>query len=93
MNKMKVSGLSRKQNYSSRWETLIKKATGMLNQMLLLASKNTTPRNYILDQVRTMLACGVFSSAVKPCLFELFGYGGCCMQMGFLIQNVKRVVI
>ncbi len=53
MDKMKVSGLQRKQNYSGRWETLIKKATNVLNKMLILAAKS--PRNYIIDQVR---GCG-----------------------------------
>ncbi len=45
-------GLGRKQNYSGRWEVLIKKATDILNKMFLLASKSSCPRNYILDQVR-----------------------------------------
>lgn len=50
MDKMKVSGLTRKHNYHGRWEALIKKATGVLNKMFILASQN--PRNYIIDQVR-----------------------------------------
>ena len=50
MEKMKVSGLQRKGNYSGRWAALIKKATNVLDKMLVLASKS--PRNYIIDQVR-----------------------------------------
>ena len=53
MEKMKVSGLQRKGNYSGRWAALIKKATNVLDKMLVLASKS--PRNYIIDQVR---GCG-----------------------------------
>ena len=49
MEKMKVSGLARKENYHGRWETLIKKATETLNKLFLLAPKNY--RNYIIDQV------------------------------------------
>lgn len=49
MDKMKVTGLNRKQNYHGRWEALIKKATNMLDKMLVLAGKS--PRNYIIDQV------------------------------------------
>ena len=52
MEKMKVTGLNRKQNYSERWGILIKKATDILNKMLVLASNSKCPRNYILDQVR-----------------------------------------
>ena len=60
MEKMKVSNLARKQNYSSRWTALIKKATEILNKMLLLASK--CPRNYIIDQASRkgrVLGCGL----------------------------------
>ncbi len=49
MEKMKVSGLTRKQNYAARWQALIKNATSVLDKMLILASK--TPGNYIIDQV------------------------------------------
>ncbi|XP_064394573.1 heterogeneous nuclear ribonucleoprotein U-like protein 1 isoform X2 [Halichondria panicea] len=48
MERMKVSGLSRKANYKSRFEALIKNATEMLNKLFLLAAKNN--RNYIIDQ-------------------------------------------
>ncbi len=44
-----MSGLSRKANYKSRFEALIKNATEMLNKLFLLAAKNN--RNYIIDQV------------------------------------------
>lgn len=50
---LQVSGLARKHNYHNRWEALIKKATNVLNKMLLLAGK--IPRNYIIDQVSTYL--------------------------------------
>ncbi len=53
MERMKVSGLSRKANYKSRFEALIKDATEMLNKLFLLAAKNK--RNYIIDQVDTRL--------------------------------------
>jgi heterogeneous nuclear ribonucleoprotein U-like protein 1 len=48
MDKMKVSGLMRRGNYHGRWEVLIKKATDILNRLLVMAGKN--PRNYIIDQ-------------------------------------------
>ena len=49
MERMKVSGLSRKENYRARFEALIKEATDILNRLFLLAAKNY--RNYIIDQV------------------------------------------
>ena len=44
-----VSGLARRTNYHGRWEMLIKKATDILNRLLVMAGK--IPRNYIIDQV------------------------------------------
>ena len=49
MDKMKVSGLGRRENYSTRWDVLIKDATAMLEKIFVLASRK--PRNYIIDQV------------------------------------------
>ena len=49
MEKMKVSGLTRKQNYAGRWQALIKNATSVLDKLMVLAAKS--PRNYIIDQV------------------------------------------
>ena len=49
MDKMKVSGLGRRENYSTRWNVLIKDATAMLERMFVLASRKL--RNYIIDQV------------------------------------------
>ena len=46
--KMKVMGLLRKNNYTGRWDALIKQATGILNEMLKVAQRKK--RNYILDQ-------------------------------------------
>ena len=46
---LKVSGLTRRANYHGRWEKLIKKATDILNRLLVMAGK--VPRNYIIDQV------------------------------------------
>ena len=48
IEKMKIDGLSRKRNYSGRWEELIKLCTECFNQILDLATKRC--RNYILDQ-------------------------------------------
>lgn len=63
MDKMKVTGLTRKQNYHGRWEALIKQSTEVLNAMFLLAGKNL--RNYIIDQVGVVF---VFPrSKVKGC--------------------------
>ena len=45
---MKVEGLSRKRNYSGRWEELIRQCTECFNQILDLAARRR--RNYILDQ-------------------------------------------
>ena len=56
MEKMKVTGLARKQNYHGRWELLIKKSTEVLNAIFLLAGKNL--RNYIIDQVGVVCTCG-----------------------------------
>ncbi|GIY39085.1 heterogeneous nuclear ribonucleoprotein U-like protein 1 [Caerostris extrusa] len=45
---MKVMGLSRKRNYSGRWDVLIQLATKCLNKMFEIGAK--LQRNYILDQ-------------------------------------------
>uniref|UniRef100_A0A5K3EZ54 RNA-binding protein FUS n=1 Tax=Mesocestoides corti TaxID=53468 RepID=A0A5K3EZ54_MESCO len=48
LDKMKVTGLSRKRNYHGRWDALIDKANQCLNKLISIASKRR--RNYILDQ-------------------------------------------
>ena len=48
IDRMKITGLTRKRNYHGRWEELIKRASGILNKLFAVAKKN--PRNYILDQ-------------------------------------------
>ena len=48
IDKMKVDGLSRKRNYTGRWEELIRQCTECFNKLLELASNRK--RNYILDQ-------------------------------------------
>ncbi|KAL3877155.1 hypothetical protein ACJMK2_034903 [Sinanodonta woodiana] len=48
IDKMKVMGLPRKNNYHGRWDVLIDKATKCLNKMFEIASRRK--RNYILDQ-------------------------------------------
>ena len=48
IDRMKITGLSRKRNYHGRWEELIKRASGILNKLFVVAKSN--PRNYILDQ-------------------------------------------
>ena len=48
IDRMKITGLSRKRNYHGRWEELIKRASGILNKLFAVAKNN--PRNYILDQ-------------------------------------------
>ena len=52
MEKMKVTGLTRKRNYHGRWEELIKKATGILNTLFKIVEQKVErfPRNIILDQ-------------------------------------------
>ena len=48
IDRMKVSGLTRKRNYHGRWEELIKRASIVLNKLFTVTKNN--PRNYILDQ-------------------------------------------
>jgi len=53
IDKMKVMGLPRKRNYAGRWDVLIDKSTKSLNRLFEIAAKKK--RNYILDQVHTLL--------------------------------------
>ncbi|KAL9251803.1 Heterogeneous nuclear ribonucleoprotein U-like protein [Drosera capensis] len=48
LDRMKVPGLLRKDNYGERFDRLMDRATGIFNTLLSRAS--TTPRNYIIDQ-------------------------------------------
>ena len=48
IDRMKVMGLPRSQNYHGRWELLIDKCTECFNTLLKIAAKRN--RNYILDQ-------------------------------------------
>ncbi|XP_052265437.1 uncharacterized protein LOC127867956 isoform X2 [Dreissena polymorpha] len=48
IDKMKVMGLPRKNNYHGRWDVLIDKASKCLNKLFEIASKKK--RNFILDQ-------------------------------------------
>ncbi|KAK3091275.1 hypothetical protein FSP39_018519 [Pinctada imbricata] len=48
IDKMKVMGLPRKNNYHGRWDVLIDKATKCLNKLFEIAKSKH--RNYILDQ-------------------------------------------
>ncbi|XP_042385640.1 heterogeneous nuclear ribonucleoprotein U-like protein 1 isoform X4 [Zingiber officinale] len=48
LDKMKVPGLMRKNNYGERFERLMDRATGIFN--VLLSRAANTARNYILDQ-------------------------------------------
>ncbi|XP_074583669.1 uncharacterized protein LOC141839749 isoform X1 [Curcuma longa] len=48
LDKMKVPGLMRKNNYGERFERLMDRATGIFN--ILLSRAANTARNYILDQ-------------------------------------------
>ena len=48
IDRMKVQGLSRKRNYSGRWEALIEMCTNCFNDLVRVASKRR--RNYIIDQ-------------------------------------------
>lgn len=48
MDRMKVMGLMRKRNYHCRWDTLIKRASDILNKVFKIAERKN--RNYILDQ-------------------------------------------
>ncbi|KMT04494.1 hypothetical protein BVRB_8g181600 [Beta vulgaris subsp. vulgaris] len=57
LDKMKVSGLSRKFNYSERFDRLMDRATGIFNTLLSRASKIS--RNYVIDQTN------VYKSARK----------------------------
>eukprot|EP00731_Ephydatia_muelleri_P022197 Em0014g788a len=66
MDKMKVSGLGRRENYSTRWDVLIKDATAMLEKIFVLASRK--PRNYIIDQTN------VYASAQKRKMSHFEGF-------------------
>lgn len=56
IDKMKVMGVSRKENHTGRWDTLIDKSTKCLNRLLEIAARKK--RNYILDQVCWSLLLG-----------------------------------
>ncbi|VDN98034.1 unnamed protein product [Rodentolepis nana] len=71
LDKMKVMGLSRKRNYSGRWDVLINKATQCLNKIISIACKRK--RNYILDQLS---ALGFLSTGLIFPLFPLIGRVG-----------------
>ena len=49
IDRMKVTGLHRKNNYHGRWDILISKSLECFDDILKMASKRR--RNYILDQV------------------------------------------
>ena len=49
LEKMKVMGLPRRNNYHGRWEVLIERSTKCLNKLLELSVKRR--RNFIIDQV------------------------------------------
>ena len=65
---------------------LIKQATDVLNRMFVLASKN--PRNYIIDQVRTLCTVHLLDGllmgyAFIPCpvlQVRAIGWGGTLIQ-------------
>ena len=71
MEKMKITGLTRKRNYHGRWEELIQKATGILNTLFKIVEQKLErfPRNIILDQTN------VYESARRRKLrnFSKFG--------------------
>ncbi|RUS86352.1 hypothetical protein EGW08_005870 [Elysia chlorotica] len=48
IDKMKVMGLPRKQNYNGRWDVLIDKSTRCLNRLIEIAARKK--RHYIIDQ-------------------------------------------
>ncbi|CAL1539438.1 unnamed protein product [Lymnaea stagnalis] len=48
IDKMKVNGLPRKENYTGRWDVLTDKANKCLNRLIEIAARKK--RNYIIDQ-------------------------------------------
>lgn len=66
IDKMKVMGLPRKNNYNGRWEVLIDKATKALNKLFEIAKNKN--RNYILDQTN------VYPSARKRKMKNFSGF-------------------
>ncbi|VDI10442.1 heterogeneous nuclear ribonucleoprotein U-like protein 1 [Mytilus galloprovincialis] len=66
IDKMKVMGLPRKNNYHGRWDVLIDKATKCLNKLFEMAQKRN--RNFILDQTN------VYPSARKRKMKNFSGF-------------------
>ncbi|KAK2977111.1 hypothetical protein RJ640_017635 [Escallonia rubra] len=66
LDRMKVPGLVRKQNYGERFDRLMDCATGIFNTLLSRASK--TPRNFVIDQTN------VYKSARKRKLKPFVNY-------------------
>ncbi|KAK3925467.1 Heterogeneous nuclear ribonucleoprotein U-like protein 1 [Frankliniella fusca] len=66
IDKMKVMGLPRKNNYAGRWEVLIEKCTKCLQKLLEVAGRRR--RNYILDQTN------VYPTAVRRKMRSFDGF-------------------
>ncbi|XP_026288603.1 heterogeneous nuclear ribonucleoprotein U-like protein 1 [Frankliniella occidentalis] len=66
IDKMKVMGLPRKNNYHGRWEVLIEKCTKCLQKLLEVAGRRR--RNYILDQTN------VYPTAVRRKMRSFDGF-------------------
>nr|XP_018903360.1 PREDICTED: heterogeneous nuclear ribonucleoprotein U-like protein 1 [Bemisia tabaci] len=66
IDKMKVMGLPRKNNYAGRWDVLIEKCTKCLNKLLEIAAYRR--RNYIIDQTN------VYPTAQKRKMRNFVGF-------------------
>ncbi|ELU18138.1 hypothetical protein CAPTEDRAFT_184820 [Capitella teleta] len=70
IDKMRVMGMARKNNYHGRWDTLIQKATNCLNKLFQIGSKRK--RNFILDQTN------VYASARRRKMKSFVGFKRLC---------------
>ena len=80
IDKMRISGLTRKRNYHGRWDVLIKQATGCLNTWFKIAEKRV--RNYILDQTN------VYFTARRRKMNNFRGY----KRIACVIVNEEKVL-
>ena len=55
IDKMKVEGLSRKRNYTGRWEELIKQVTGMILMTVMISAANRSIGEVVQSRRRPLL--------------------------------------
>ncbi|ESO06326.1 hypothetical protein HELRODRAFT_64249 [Helobdella robusta] len=82
IDKMKVMGLPRKNNYSGRWEVLIQQATSCLNKIFFIASRKL--RHYIIDQTN------VYATARKRKMKNFVGFKRICAVLQPEDDELKR---